>query len=249
MSSSVNVERKLKEKIAGETVLSDEPGGTLKKWRKDFGIAQNQLSEVLDVSSSVISDYEGGRRDSPGTGVIKGYIQAMMEIDRRNGSRNIRRYRRILGAGFEGDAVKELKEYQDEVPLDSFLGAIKARTVRSGGGNAVRGYTLIDSVEAISSLSHTEFTELYGWSTDRALIFTDINRGESPLVAIRVTQLKPNAVVFHGIHETRLSDLAPELAEAEDVHLSITNLPLDDIKDSLRSLDVEGENGRVKEEG
>ena len=52
--------------IAGEITLSKDPGGSMKKWREIFGISQTELADYLKVSSSTISDYEGGRRKSPG---------------------------------------------------------------------------------------------------------------------------------------------------------------------------------------
>ena len=54
--------RELAEKIAGEITLSEDPGATLRKWRTDFSVSQTDLAAELDVSSSVISDYESGRR-------------------------------------------------------------------------------------------------------------------------------------------------------------------------------------------
>ena len=60
----------LAEKMAGEITLSDSPGKALKKWRMSFDIPQGVLAERLEVSPSVISDYESGRRKSPGTAVV-----------------------------------------------------------------------------------------------------------------------------------------------------------------------------------
>ena len=60
----------VREKIAGEICLSDEPGRTIRKWREQFHISQQELSKHLGVSPSVISDYEAGRRKSPGIVVI-----------------------------------------------------------------------------------------------------------------------------------------------------------------------------------
>ncbi|MFQ3294432.1 MAG: putative transcriptional regulator, partial [Natrialbaceae archaeon] len=63
--------RGLAEKIAGEVVLSTDPGATIRKWRTDFDVSQTALADQLDVSPSVISDYESGRRESPGIGVVE----------------------------------------------------------------------------------------------------------------------------------------------------------------------------------
>jgi transcriptional regulator, XRE family len=55
----------LAEKIAGEVTLSDDPGATLRKWRTEFEIAQADLADALEVSPSVVSDYEGGGARTP----------------------------------------------------------------------------------------------------------------------------------------------------------------------------------------
>ena len=65
---------RLAEKMAGEITLSDDPGATLRKWRTDFEIAQTDLAGELGVSPSVVSDYESGRRDNPGIGMIRGTV-------------------------------------------------------------------------------------------------------------------------------------------------------------------------------
>jgi hypothetical protein len=40
----------LAEKIAGEITLSQSPGDTLRKWRRNFGITQTDLSNHLGIS-------------------------------------------------------------------------------------------------------------------------------------------------------------------------------------------------------
>ncbi|MEF8822386.1 MAG: helix-turn-helix domain-containing protein, partial [Halovenus sp.] len=81
---------KLAEKIAGEITLSDNPGATLRKWRTDFEIAQTDLAERLSVSPSVVSDYESGRRDNPGIGIVRRAVDALLDIDERRGGSHIR---------------------------------------------------------------------------------------------------------------------------------------------------------------
>src|SRR6266566_2354765 len=56
----------LREKIAGEIALSDQPGKTMRKWREELHISQTDLANHMRVSPSVISDYEAGRRDAGG---------------------------------------------------------------------------------------------------------------------------------------------------------------------------------------
>src|SRR6056297_2142684 len=95
----------LAEKIAGEITLSDEPGATIRKWRTDFEIAQTDLATELDVSPSVVSDYESGRRDNPGIGVVRRVVDALLTIDEARGGDHIRQHARVLSSGFDADVV------------------------------------------------------------------------------------------------------------------------------------------------
>ena len=83
-----------KEKIAGEIALSPDPGKTIRKWREEFGISQHQLADAIGMSHSVISDYESGRRKSPGVQMVKKVVDALIEKDIENGSPTIKRYDR-----------------------------------------------------------------------------------------------------------------------------------------------------------
>jgi predicted transcriptional regulator len=65
MSVSPSVREVLARRIAGEIILSNKPGATMRKWRELFAVSQTTLSDKMLLSSSVISDYESGRRKSP----------------------------------------------------------------------------------------------------------------------------------------------------------------------------------------
>ncbi len=236
MTGSDDVRRDLAEKIAGEITLSEEPGATLRKWRTDFDVSQTDLADELDVSSSVISDYESGRRQSPGIGVIGRTVRALLDIDERRGGDRIRQYERVLSAGFDSDVVRELREYDTSVPLSRFYRAIGATEVANGTHDHVSGHTLINSIEAITRLSSDDFFRLYGQSTSRALIFTGITRGESPVVALRVVNPTPNAVVLHGIDEDDLWEHAPDLASIDGFSLAITQMNIDEMVTAMREL-------------
>jgi len=54
-----DAKEQLAKMIAGEVVLSDDPGQTLRKWREIFGVTQTDLAHQLSISPSVVSDYEG----------------------------------------------------------------------------------------------------------------------------------------------------------------------------------------------
>jgi putative transcriptional regulator len=71
--------------IAGSVVLSDNPPQQLKYWRKKLNVKQAELAKKMNITPSVLSDYEKGRRPSPGVNFIKRYLQALYELSRSNG--------------------------------------------------------------------------------------------------------------------------------------------------------------------
>ena len=229
--------RELAEKIAGEITLSVDPGATLRKWRTDFDISQSDLASELEVSPSVVSDYESGRRESPGITIVKRLVEGLLSIDERRGGDRIRQYGRVLSAGFESDVVYDLQEYATSVPLSRLYRSIDATEITAGNLDRISGHTVINSIEAITRLSSEEFFRLYGQSTNRALVFTGITRGESPLVALRVVNPTPNAVVLHGIDEEALWDHAADLARIEGYSLAVTTTPLEEMLEELTHLE------------
>ncbi len=224
----------LAEHIAGEVTLSAAPGATLRKWREEFDVAQTTLADELDVSASVVSDYESGRRENPGVQVVSRVVDALLDIDERRGGDRVRQHARVLSAGFDQDVVYDLREYPATVPLSRFYTAIDAEPVVDGSAETIAGHTVINSVEAIKRLSSEEFYRLYGQSTNRALVFTNVTRGESPLVALRVVTPTPSAVVLHGLEATDLWEHAPALARTDGVSLATSMQPIDSILEALR---------------
>jgi putative transcriptional regulator len=220
-------------RIAGEVALSDDPGATIRKWRTDFDVSQTELATELDISSSVVSDYESGRRASPGIGLVRRLVGGLLDIDERRGGARIRQYARVLSAGFESDVVLDLREYPTAVPLARFYDAIDATELVGTDVDTITGHTAINSVAAIQRLSSEEFYRLYGQSTSRALVFSEVTRGESPLVAMRVVNPTPNAVVLHGVDEDRLWEHAPSLARVDGFSLAVTGVDDDDLLDAL----------------
>src|SRR5512147_2687578 len=103
----------LAEKIAGEITLSQSPGETLRKWRRNFGITQTDLSTYLGISPSVISDYESGRRRSPGIMIVSKIIDALLKIDENRGCNVLRAYENMFGDILGMDAICCICEYQE----------------------------------------------------------------------------------------------------------------------------------------
>jgi putative transcriptional regulator len=224
-------------RIAGEVALSDDPGATIRKWRTDFDVSQTELARELDISSSVISDYESGRRESPGIGLVRRIVAGLLDIDERRGGARIRQYARVLSAGFEGEVVLDLREYPTAVELERFYDAIDATELVTGDVETITGHTAINSVAAIQRLSSEEFYRLYGQSTSRALVFSEVTRGESPLVAMRVVNPTPNAVVLHGVDEDQLWDHAPALARMDGFSLAVTGVDDEELLSALSDVE------------
>ena len=81
---------------------------------------------------------------------------------------------------------------------------------------------MINGINAILKFSYTEYTKLYGWSSQRIIFITDVSYGRSPMIAIRAHPLKPAAVVY--IQPGNVDELAIKLSEIENIPLIKTAL-------------------------
>lgn len=227
----MNIKNALSEKIAGEITLSPNPGQTIRKWRDVFNISQTDLAVYLNVSPSVISDYESGRRKSPGIQTVKKIIDGFIEIDEGRGGKILRQYDSMIDTR---EGIIEMMEYSFAIPSSTFIKEIQGNILTSkkvGLKTNIKGFTLVDSVKTIETINSTDYARLYGWSTERALIFTGIKYGRSPMIAVRVHPVKPSIVVYHK--PGSVDALAIKLAERENIPLVTTSLSLDELKKKL----------------
>lgn len=215
----------LKEKIAGEITLSADPGKAIRKWREEFGLSQHQLADAMGISNSVISDYESGRRKSPGVTVIKKMVDSFIKLDLENGSQVITRYL----PNFKMDCVLAMDEFNEGIDEKRFIEAINGKNLNTDRvpSKRIYGYTIVDSIKAILNLSSEDYLKIYGWSIERALIFTNVHYGRSPMVAIRAHPLTPAMVVYQRPEQT--DPLAIKLAKLERIPLVATNLSVEEI--------------------
>ncbi len=234
-SNVVDLRARLAEKMAGEITLSQSPGETIKKWRKSFEVSQIDLANAIEVSPSVISDYESGRRKSPGTTIISKIVEALLDIDEKAGSQKIRAYESMLSYA-NPNVILDIHEYRSPVLLSKFARAIDADHISGGMERSINGYTVIDSINAIFQMSSNEFYRLYGWSTERALIFCNVSTGRSPMVALRVSTLKPAAVVLHGLEASKIDPVAKKIAEVETFPLMASQMDIDTMITTLKGL-------------
>lgn len=218
------VREALAKKIAGEIVLSSEAGKAISKWRNIFKLSQRRLADEIGVMPSVISDYENGRRKSPGIRVVRKLVESMISIDEKRGGRIIREFSDWTGRAALSEAVLDIKEFNTAVSVRDFCKLVDAAIVARDDLDETRlhGYTVIDSVKAITEVSPFDLVKLYGLTTERALIFTGTHRGRSSMVAIKVSGLRPGLVVLHGAES--IDELAKRIADVESIPLAITRL-------------------------
>ncbi|MEM0129545.1 MAG: transcriptional regulator [Thermoplasmata archaeon] len=222
------MEAEIQEKIAGEVVLSPHPGRTMRKWREDFGVSQQDLARQLATVPSVISDYEAERRASPGAAFIRRYVEGLLSFDASHGGKVLQR----LGARTHSEGILGMREFRVALPLREFASRIHARPVgRVGLDRDIHGFTLLDALRAILSIDASRFVEFYGWTTQRALLFTNVRYGRSPMVAIRAHPLKPAAVVL--LSPGRIDPLAVRLSEVENLPLLTSTLAPETVLERL----------------
>jgi putative transcriptional regulator len=206
----------------------------MKKWRELFAVSQTSLGEKMLISSAtVISDYESGRRKSPGAKFIRRFVWALLTIDEEKGSRFIREFAKLTSSPTM--AVVDLREFPIPVRVEYLCRAISGEVV-SGADKTkeVNGYTVVDARRAVEALSGLEYEQLLGATTERALVFTNVENPALAMMIVRVSHLKPRVVVFHKV---KPDEEVLKLAEYEQIPLIFSSAPsIELLVKSLRKL-------------
>lgn len=222
--------------IAGEISLSEDPGATMRKWREIFSISQVELAKHLGITVSTISDYEGNRRKSPGTAVIRRFVTAIFDIDKAKGgsiTQKLTEKQKPVSEYFE------VHEFARSISLKDFVKLVDGKVISNTDlieTKKIYGYTLIDSIKVILEMPFSYFQNLYGNVNERVFIFTGVSTGRSPLVVVRVSSSKPSAIVLHNIDPTKVDKLAMRISEKERIPLIVSNIPIESIKDALNRI-------------
>jgi putative transcriptional regulator len=210
----------LKKRIAGEIVLSKIPGETIKKWREIFKISQTDLAKRLGISASVISDYESGRRKSPGIKMVERLVGAIVDIDKERGGKIIDEFISFYETQEFKSFILSMKEFERPVNIKEFLKGINGEPCYEFEDSFIFGYSLIDSRKAIIHFSPLDLSRVSSLINRHCLIFTNLSRGRSPLVALRLANLKPGLVILHGIK--KVDDIALRIAKIDKLPLAIS---------------------------
>jgi putative transcriptional regulator len=222
-----SVTEMLAKRIAGEIVLSPNPGVTMRKWRSLLQVNQVEVAHELELSPSVVSDYETGRRRSPGSAFIKRFVGALLDIDERRGGRYVQQMARI--ALTPEDVFLDIREFITPVKVGEICTALKCDVLVGSESldQEVFGYTVIDSIKAIQTLSGLDFYRIFGTTSERALIFVGVSRGRSPMIAVKISPFKPRVIVLHGA-KGDIDPLAIALAQNEGIPLAVSRLDSQD---------------------
>lgn len=233
-----NVRRNLKNIIAGEIIFSPKPGEVLKKWRLLFEESQRNLAKAMGVASSVLSDYEKNRRKSPGTEFIRKYVNALIMLDEAKGGPHIRKF-----AGSVMDLsgiVLGMAEYPSPKTIGQVVSALNGVWLsgEEQKNSLIYGFTIVDSIQAIKRLDSYDFLRLFGGNSVRVVVFTNVSRGRSPIIAAKIFPIRPKMIAIHGPKSVDDVDpLAIELAESEGIPYVLSlHQKIEMIVESLTSL-------------
>lgn len=222
------------EVIAGEAILSNNPGDVVRKWRVFYGLGLSDLAKLMEVSLSTVSDYERGRR-LPGRAFLKKFIYALFKHDESRDWVVTRSLSKQLGLYVEG--IVDKGDFIREVSLDEFAEYTESIVLTPVLNQVyVRGYVVVDSVKSIESMTTGEHYRLLSLGFDRAVVFTNITRGRSVMVATRVSPLKPRLVVLHGVRN--VDPLAVRISELENIPLLVTTLDTSEMISRLKRLKI-----------
>jgi len=206
----------------------------MRKWRELFAVSQISLSQTMGLSSSVISDYESGRRKSPGAKFIRRFVHSLLSIDEQKDSRFIREFSKLTSS--PSMAVVDLREFPIPVRTEYLCKALSGEGVacKEKYVKEVTGYTVIDSRKAVEAYSGSDYAQLFGASTERAMIFTNVESSCLPMMIVRVCSLKPRIIVFH---KTMPDEEAIRIAEYEHIPLIYSTVPsVEQLVKALRKL-------------
>lgn len=219
----------LQERIAGEIAMSTRPGEAIRKWRQEFRVSVKELSGEMKVTASVVSDYESGRR-RPGVDLVRRTVEALLAVDAATGRNLAARFLPLASA-----AIPAMGEFPAPIGAVDFLRRIGGKMLtRIPATRSLKGYTVIDSVRAITDLAATDYHRIFGHSTERALVFTGVKYGRSPMAVIRTHPLKPAMVVYS--RPEQVDALAVQLAELENILLATCGLQPATLLDRLEKM-------------
>jgi putative transcriptional regulator len=148
---------------------------------------------------------------------------SLLDLDERSGGQIMAAFGRLMDVSLvDLNIVLAMSDFSSPVTIKEFCNLLKC-SVKTGKkllDREIYGYTLVDVERAVKELNSDAFLKLFGATTERCLIFTNVNTGRAPLIAIKSQEFKPSLVILHGITEVDL--LALELSEQMKIPLAVS---------------------------
>ncbi|GAF71863.1 unnamed protein product, partial [marine sediment metagenome] len=192
----------------------------------------------LGISPSVISDYESGRRKSPGTATIRRFVMALLALDERNGGTAVSAFVRLMDVNLvDLNVVLAMNDFAVATKAREFCTRLKCEVLAGEDllDRNLYGYTLVDIERAVKELSSEAFMKLFGATTERCLVFTNVSTGRAPMIAIKTQEFRPSLVVLHGVKE--VDSLVIELSEQMRIPLAVSKITsVDTLVKELRNI-------------
>jgi len=82
-------------------------------------------------------------------------------------------------------------------------------------------------MKAIMMLSGLDFYRIFGTTSERALVFTGVSKGRSPMIAVKISPFKPRIIILHGLVD-EIDPLAVQLARHENIPLAVSEMETED---------------------
>jgi putative transcriptional regulator len=148
---------------------------------------------------------------------------SLLSLDERNGGQVVAAFVRLMDVSLvDLNIVLAMSDFTSPITIRDFCDHLKS-SVKTGEkllDREIYGYTLVDVERAVKELNSDAFLKLFGATTERCLIFTNVNTGRAPMIAIKSQEFKPSLVILHGV--TKVDLLALELSEQMKIPLAVT---------------------------
>lgn len=221
----------LKQEIAGEICISENPGNTLKKWQNIFEITQIGLARQIKISASTLSDYENGRRNNPGIQFIKRFVNTLIEIDLKRKGMIIKKLITL-----PQEQLFETKEFKKGIKIKNTFGLKDLPQANTKNAKElVFGITYLDA-QIIPDLELSDIQRLFGKTNKRILYIS--NSQDFSLINLflknqkMITNLNPTILIL----ETKKPK--EEINKIIDINVPIfiTDKNKEEIKNMLKDL-------------
>ncbi len=230
-------ENKFIEKILGDICINDDYGVVMRKWRNLFNVSQAELAEKLDIQPSVISDYESGRRNSPGIVFIRKYVLALINIGK---NKNKKILDKLSGYPFDKKNNLIVKKFDKKIKAEDFISNIDARIVIKSEEFHIKKCIFFynNITDTFASMSTKELLSLMK-GRDSVLIFSNVKSGRFPFIVLRLLSgankiSLPKFVIFQGTDS--VSKMVLRMAHKSNICLALTKESKENIKDKIHNI-------------